>query len=204
MKTWLVFPVAAVLLFAVACGRDTLEDSIEESGAGMEKVSQSAIDIQESGQEEVTIAIAEGEEGMEYDFSEFSNVELIGIDTGTLKQDELSILYQQARYCQAMTEADTDTMRELVSEDTTFTHMSGRQQTREEYFADVENGSLRYFTIGIENPSVKVDGDYASITYTSVLNANAYGARGTYRMGGTHWYENRNGSWVQINAPENK
>lgn len=26
------------------------------------------------------------------------------------------------------------------------------------------------------------------VTYTSVLNANAYGARGTYRMGGIHTY----------------
>ena len=51
-----------------------------------------------------------------------------------------------------MTDADIDTMRKLVPEDMTFIHMSGRQQTREEYFADVENGSLRYFTIGIDTP----------------------------------------------------
>lgn len=153
-------------------------------------------------QKEVTITVEEGDERMEYDFSDFPNVELIGVDTGTLGQDELSILYQQARYCQAMTEADTDTMRELVSEDMTFTHMSGRQQTREEYFSDIGDGSLRYFTIGIENPVVEVDGDFASIAYTSVLNAKAYGARGTYRMNGTHWYENRDGAWVQVNAPK--
>ena len=55
----------------------------------------------------------------------------------------------------------------------TFTHMSGRQQTREEYFADVEDDSLRYFTIGIDSPVVEVDGDTASVTYTSVLKGNA-------------------------------
>ena len=80
--------------------------------------------------------------------------------------------------------------------------MSGRQQTRDEYFADVEDGSLRYFTIGIDSPVVEVDGDVASVTYTSVLNANAYGARGTYRMKGTHWFEKRNGDWISVNAPE--
>lgn len=32
-----------------------------------------------------------------------------------------------------MTDADIDTMRELVPEDMTFTHMSGRQQTREKW-----------------------------------------------------------------------
>ena len=82
-------------------------------------------------------------------------------------------------------------------EDATFTHMSGRQQTREEeYFADIENGNLRYFTIGIDSPVVTVDGDKASVTFTSVLNANAYGARGTYRMSGTHHWEKRDGEWV--------
>ena len=137
----------------------------------------------------------------EYDFSVFTNVELIGADLSEMSDDQLSVLYQQARYCQAMTEADTDTLREIVSEDAVFTHMSGRQQTREEYFADIENGSLRYFTIGIDSPVVEVDGDMASVTYTSVLNANAYGARGTYRMGGTHWFEKQDGSWISVNAP---
>ena len=111
-----------------------------------------------------------------YDFSEFTNVEI--------------------------TEADTNTMRKMVSEDVIFTHMSGRQQTREEYFADIENGDLQYFTIGIDEPEIEIDGDEASITYTSVLNANAYGARGTYRMGGTHGYKKVDGEWMSANGLE--
>ena len=150
--------------------------------------------------ETVTIEIAESEESVRnFDFSVFTNVEITGIDIDTLNRDELEVLYTQTRYCQAMTDADIDTMRELVSEDTIFTHMSGMQQTREEYFADVANGRLRYFTIGIENPEIKVDGDKARITYTSILNANAYGARGTYRMKGTHVYEKRDGAWISVN-----
>ena len=87
---------------------------------------------------------------MAYDFSIFPNVEISGIDLSTLTQEQLSVLYQGARYCEAMTEADIDTMREIVSEDMTFTHMSGMRQTREEYFADVADGSLCYYTIGME------------------------------------------------------
>ena len=67
-------------------------------------------------------------------------------------EEQMEILVLQTRYCQAMTDADTDTMRELVSEDMTYTHMSGKTQTREEYFADIEKGRLNYFTIGIEAP----------------------------------------------------
>ena len=134
-----------------------------------------------------------------YDFSGFKNVEITGIDLTSLDEGQLSVLFVQARYCQAMTDADIETMREIVSEDMVFTHMSGRQQTREEYFADIANGRLNYFTIGIEKPVIKVDGDAASVTFTSVLNANAYGARGTYRMKGTHHYEMRDGQWIAVN-----
>ena len=135
----------------------------------------------------------------EYDFTGFSNVKITGIDLDSLTEEELSVLYQAARYCQAMTEADIDTMREIVSEDMTFTHMSGMKQTREEYFADVADGSLTYYAIGMENPEIKVNGDTAVVTYTAALNANAYGARGTFRMRGGHHYEKRDGAWIAVN-----
>ena len=137
-----------------------------------------------------------------FDFSVFNNVEITGINTSELSADEQAVLYQQARYCQAMTEADTETMREITSPDMIFTHMSGRQQTRDEYFADIADGNLQYFTIGIENPVVNINGSYASVSYTSVLNANAYGVRGTYRIDGTHWYEKQNENWIACNTPE--
>lgn len=143
-----------------------------------------------------------GVDEVDLDFSVFDNVEITGINTSELSADEQAVLYQQARYCQAMTEADTETMREITSPDMIFTHMSGRQQTREEYFADIADGNLQYFTIGIENPVVNINGSYASVSYTSVLNANAYGARGTYRIDGTHWYEKHGENWIACNPPK--
>ena len=98
-----------------------------------------------------------------------------------------------------MTEADTDTLREMVPEDAVFTHMSGKQQSREEYFADIENGNLKYFKIGIDSPFAEADGDSGTITYTSVLDANAYGAKGVYRMSGTHRFVKRDGKWFTDN-----
>lgn len=148
-----------------------------------------------------SLALAE-ETDMKYDFDQFTNVTLKDIDLKKLSEDELSALYQAARYCQAMTEADIDTMREIVSENMKFVHMSGMTQTREEYFADVADGSLTYYAIGMENPVVAVDGDMATVTYTSALTANAYGARGTFRMKGTHYYQRIDGDWIAVNRPE--
>ena len=150
----------------------------------------------------VTISVVEEEQMNQQELSKFSNVEITGIDVNVLDKEQYAVLYQQARYCQAMSDADIKTMSEMVAEDRIFTHMSGRQQSREEYFSDIKNEDLRYFTIGIENPSINVDGDYASIHYTSVLNADAYGARGTYRMEGTHWYEKKDGIWYSVDKPK--
>ncbi len=135
-----------------------------------------------------------------YDFSVFNNVKITGIDIPSLNDAEQSVLFQQARYCQAMTDADMETMNEIISDNMVFTHMSGKQQTKAEYLGDIQNGSLKYFTIGIENPTVKVHGNAATVTFTSVLNANAYGARGTYRMSGTHHYEKHDNNWIAVNG----
>jgi ketosteroid isomerase-like protein len=135
----------------------------------------------------------------DFDFTLFNNVEITGVDLDSLTKEERTVLYQAARYCQAMTGKDIDTMREIVSEDMIFVHMSGMRQTREEYFADVADGSLTYYTIGMADPVIEIDGDHAIITYTSILNANAYGARGTFRMKGSHHYENRDGAWIAVN-----
>jgi ketosteroid isomerase-like protein len=144
-------------------------------------------------------AMQEGNTMADYDFSVFTNVEITGIDLDSLTKEELDLLYQAARYCQAMTDKDIDTMREIVSEDMVFVHMSGMRQTREEYFADVADGSLTYYTIGMADPVIEIDGDQAIVTYTAILNANAYGARGTFRMKGSHHYENRDGAWIAVN-----
>ena len=157
--------------------------------------------IQATGQATESAAVGMAEETfMKYDFSAFSNVKITGAELSRLNDDELSVLYVQARYCQAMTDADIDVMRQIVSDDMTFTHMSGMKQTREEYFADIADGRLRYFTIGIKDPMISVDGDKATVTFTSVLNANAYGAHGTYRIKGTHRYELHGGEWIAVNG----
>ena len=136
------------------------------------------------------------------DLSLYSNVELIGVRFSELDSQERSVLLRLAQYCQAMTTADIEIMRSIVSSDITFTHMSGRRQAAEEYFSDIASGRLRYFNIGIKNPSVEINGSIAGVAYTSVLDANAYGAKGIYHMSAKHWFEKRNGQWIMINKPK--
>ncbi len=70
-----------------------------------------------------TATIESGDNMKNNIFSALTNVELINADLGS------------------MTDADIDTLRVLVSEDMTYTHMSGMTQTREEYFADIADAA---------------------------------------------------------------
>lgn len=139
------------------------------------------------------------EKELKYDLSEFKNVKITGIDIDALTDEEIEVLYTQSKYCQGMVDADIDVLKEIVPPDVTFTHMSGMKQTRDEYFEDIKNGALNYYNIGIENPKIVVRGSDAMITYTSVLDANAYGAKGVYRIHGTHKFKKYDGKWYSSN-----
>ena len=188
MKRVALFLTFITLAFLCSCAAETPPRTGTDTIHATEQASESM----PPGTSEETI--------MKYDFSAFTNVKITGAELSRLNDDELSVLYVQARYCQAMTDADIGVMRQIVSDDMTFTHMSGLKQTREEYFADIASGRLNCFTIGIEDPVIRVDGDRATVTFTSVLNANAYGARGIYRIKGTHHYEMHGGEWIAVNG----
>ncbi len=195
----LILPVllfGCVIMFC-ACHRAMATVETESPVREEPAVEESAISFGKNSEESIQ---KETKTMEEYDFSIFANVEITGIDIDSLDPEEQSLLYRQAEYCQAMTDADIDKLREIVSEDKTFTHMSGKTQSREEYFDDIDNGYLIYFLIGIEDPVIEIAGDKGSITYTSVLNANAYGSEGTYRISGTHYYELIDGEWIAVNG----
>lgn len=130
---------------------------------------------------------------------QFKNAKITGINVNSLSNDEIEVLNTQIRYCQGMVDADIDTMKEIVPADMTFTHMSGMIQSRDEYFDDIKNGRLNYYNITIENPVIEVNGNVATIDYTSVLDASAYGAKGVYRMHSIHKFKKINGKWYASN-----
>ena len=111
-----LFMVALMLLTFSSCGRmgKEMQPNMENSDNPQTVETQ---DIGNVGD----INGAEGTEKMNnYDFSVFNNVEISGIDVDSLDIEERSVLYRQAEYCQAMTDADIDKMREIVSENMTF------------------------------------------------------------------------------------
>ena len=118
-----------------------------------------------------------------------------------LTLEEQTVLAAFERIQQAMISKDLDTLYASVTDDKTFTHMSGKTQTREEFFGEIEDGTLNYYEYKIENPQVRFQGEYACLTSTTTLTARVYGFSGSWPLRTEAWFQKINGEWIYCNNP---
>ena len=98
----------------------------------------------------------------------------------------------------AMIEKDRTAMELYFDENLTFTHMSGKKQTREEFISEIMDGTLNYFKVDTKDYSISVDGDTAHMKVTHTLTAKVYGISGSWTLGGENTYKKRDGIWVRV------
>ena len=113
--------------------------------------------------------------------------------------EEAAVLAAFEKMQQAMIDKDIDTLKSLVTEDKTFTHMSGKVQTKEEFFDEITDGTLNYYKYEINNPVVTVNGDRAELTADTTLTAKVYGMSGTWTLSTHAYFIKVNNSWIQCN-----
>lgn len=101
-----------------------------------------------------------------------------------------------------MVDKDENVLNEVIKDGTTFTHMSGKTQTKEEYIADIVSRRLDYKSYTIEHPEVTIEGNKAVLKARVSLTANAYGAYGTYPFNVTAYFEKINGKWLYRNGEQ--
>lgn len=116
-----------------------------------------------------------------------------------MTEEELAVLEAYEAMQQAMVDKDVDAMRQLTTEDKTFTHMSGKTQTREEFFGEIADGTLNYFGYQISDPHVTVEGDRATLTGSTTLDARVYGMSGSWTLPTNARFVKQDGNWVQCN-----
>lgn len=98
----------------------------------------------------------------------------------------------------AMIQKDRAAMERYFDEKLTFTHMSGKKQTRDEFIGEIMDGTLNYFKVDTKDYSIRVDGDTAHMKVTHTLTAKVYGISGSWTMNGDNTYKKRGGIWVRV------
>ena len=116
-----------------------------------------------------------------------------------LTNEEEIVLSRYKEMQQAMVDKDIDKLNRIVKDGTTFTHMSGKTQTKEEYFEDIKTGALDYQSYTIENSRISIEGNKAILKARLILTANAYGTQGTYPFNVSAYFEKVDGEWLYTN-----
>ena len=81
-----------------------------------------------------------------------------------MSQEEKMVLETYQSFQQAMIDKDMDQLRKLTRESVIFTHMSGKKQTRDEFFDDIKNGILNYYQSNLLEVRITYEKPYLHLT----------------------------------------
>ncbi|MCR4733500.1 MAG: nuclear transport factor 2 family protein [Treponema sp.] len=119
-----------------------------------------------------------------------------GVPPMTTEEKEVYSAYEAIN--NAMIKKDRAAMERYFDKNLTFTHMSGKKQTREEFIGEIMDSTLNYFKVDTKDYLIRVDGDTAQMKVTHTLTAKVYGISGSWTLGGENSYKKQDGIWVRV------
>ena len=118
------------------------------------------------------------------------------VNKGNLNDDQEEVLERFIEFQYAMIEKDLEKLNELLKDNYTLTHMSGKTQTKDEYIGEIMDGTLNYYKSIINNPIIMIkEKDKASLKADVTLDAKVYGIKGTWTLHSEQTMEKINGKW---------
>lgn len=113
-----------------------------------------------------------------------------------LTVDQEEILERFMDFQDAMIEKDSDKLNEIICDNYTLTHMSGKTQTKQEFIDEIMHGTLNYFKSTIDNPDITILEDNKAVFKADVtLDAKMYGVKGTWTLHSRQTMEKIDGKW---------
>ena len=110
---------------------------------------------------------------------------------------QIEALYKQMY--RAMIAKDTATLGSLLDENSVLIHMTGTRQPKHDYLRAIKDGTLNYYSVEDDEIMATVDGDTATMTGRSRVNAAVYGGgRHTWRLQIRSTLVKRNGRWFLV------
>ena len=115
-------------------------------------------------------------------------------DKSMTENERIKDLYRA--YWDYMIRKDADGLRKIMTEDYCLRHMTGVQQSREEFLIGLLNGTFNYFSAEHDSIEVEIHGDRAEMTGKSQVWAAVYGGgKHRWRLQGDFTLRRENGKW---------
>ncbi|WAG67975.1 nuclear transport factor 2 family protein [Clostridium estertheticum] len=116
-----------------------------------------------------------------------------------ISEDKQKIIAVYQQINDAMVDKDTKTLDNIFDDDYIFVHMSGHQQSKQEWFKQIENEEMRYFKIMPQKTTITIEGNTAILICDTKIDARIYGIRNTWRMRVEMNFEKCGYNWYPIN-----
>ena len=118
------------------------------------------------------------------------------VNKGNLNDDQEEVLERFIGFQYEMIEKDLEKLNELLEDNYTLTHMSGKTQTKDEYIGEIMDGTLNYYKSIINNPIIMIkEKDKALLKADVTLDAKVYGMKGTWTLHSEQTMEKINEKW---------
>lgn len=114
-------------------------------------------------------------------------------------REEIEKLYEDMY--RAMINKDRAELERVHDAGFVLVHMSGMQQDKKVYIESIMNGTLNYYSARTQNIDIQIDGETATMTGQSLVNAAVFGGgRHTWRLQLTFELVKRDGEWRLVKA----
>lgn len=117
-------------------------------------------------------------------------------DDGDIDADRDAVLECFRDQITAMVTGDTAALDAMLPEEFTLTHMTGYEQPKSEWLAEMRAGQFGYHRIDQELVTVDVGHDTAVLDARTFTDATVYGSRATWRLHLTQSYQRTDGQWT--------
>ena len=112
-------------------------------------------------------------------------------------KQQIEALYKQMY--RAMIAKDIETLGSLLDENAVLIHMTGTRQPKREYLRAIKDGTLNYNSVEDDEIIIEVNGDKATMTGRSRVNAAVYGGgRHTWRLQIKSTLVKKDGHWLFV------
>ncbi|WP_391560615.1 nuclear transport factor 2 family protein [Robertmurraya sp.] len=117
-----------------------------------------------------------------------------------INDDQQKILEIYKQIDNAMVKKDTETLDTILDNNYVLVHMTGYQQSKEEWLEQIESEEMKYFKTMPQKTTITIDGNTAILICKTKIDARIYGFRNTWSMKIEMHFEKRGDNWYPVNG----
>ncbi|AHI12679.1 MULTISPECIES: nuclear transport factor 2 family protein [Bacillati] len=114
--------------------------------------------------------------------------------------EEQAVAETVRKQVKGMIDGDLDLLKEVISPDAVFYHITGAKQSRDEWLRQVKLGRMHYFGSREILMQATVNGDEARVISRNQLDARIYGFRNTWPLESRAKLRKIDGKWQIVES----